>query len=85
MSRPSTAPRLLVYLLWAHPPLVQRDPEGGQLVIPSIWKLSVRMGTQSNRLKGWLIWLESHGYITGLAWSPNRRSCRLSLVRPPNI
>lgn len=85
MARPTTAPRLLVHLMWAHPPTVLPIPGTGAIEIPSLRKVAVQLGTVTKRINQWLLTLEDQGRIEGLVWSPNRRSVQLRIVRPPNI
>ena len=96
IRRPSSAYKLLTALLYSEvaplealdgPRMLVGGQEGqrGLVVIPSIRRLARLLGTDSTRLNGWLLFLEQQGYITGLSWTPDRRSARLVLVRPRNI
>lgn len=96
--RPTAAYKLLTTLLYyeiaAAPQegyraplidLVTREGSRPTLRVRSVRRLARLLGTQSDRLRVWLLWLEAQGYLTHLAWSEDRRTVELRIRMPRNI
>lgn len=82
--RPSGAHKLLTMLLYGNYPHMHFHPNG-VIKLESIAKLARRLGTKSPKVRMWLEYLETSGYLELLTISEDRRQAALLIRRPPNV
>lgn len=82
--RPNGAYKLLVHLLYGQYQFMTVMPRG-IIELQSIRKLARLLGTQSVKINKWLEFLEDHGYIESLQYSPNKRTAKFKIRATSNV
>lgn len=82
--RPLSAYKLLTLCLYGRNSFLELEGKG-IVQIRSIRDCSRFLGTDTWRVRRWLVYLEELGYIDSLTVSPNKRTARFQLRKPPNV
>lgn len=80
----NTACKVQIVLLYGTSRYFGYDRQTGDMAIHSIRGFARSLGMTSARMNRAIEWLETMGYITHMAYAPNKRSIRLRLRGPVN-
>lgn len=78
---PNGAYKVLAAVLYGSYPYLERRSRG-VVILHSPRALGALLGTKSIRIRGWIHWLESQGYLESVSYLPGTRAVQFRVREP---